>query len=1562
MRSKRKSITTNLIAVIVLLVISLCLVFGATYTAECSEEQISNNAEIVTTSNSYEDFSSYTNQELPDKIDRNNIKQYVPIDKFNKNGTTIYNGRNYGFIIYSNSNTNHVLLFKEEYVTHQDGDGYEVVLKVVYENSFFKSGNNILNANSPYHIALADIKFDNTIFDADMYNNVAYQGYDREKDTGAYYTQVRYENQFSYYDGRLAVDTCLAVTSFIGDLLGCFKQTEKVGEWINWGCSVISNGLLIYDISQTDRLWVENTNFDTDIDFPLSRNGQLAKYGALTKNVNIDVQANEKEYLSNDNGGGFAKAIFRVMNDNNKDYYISNRISFEVCRYNGAQRHVVDTGSIESVYSVTGTDCNRYGQVTEEDEKFEYENYQRFAPMAKTNLFNFVPAQQGEYSIFVPNGYYLSVNGKAQSSNRITVNSSGCKVGIASSLGMAMGDKLYARMLPEDFYNGEIAFTNIAIQKNQQLNINEPTQVGEIAYEVESSNTARNDVYILDAGDNAEFIDLYVTDGDLNVLAKAAKKDGKLYVNYPMKANEVYGVVCVNRTGIAQDLTVEKQSGMTVENYPYSDIPGLYYSYSPRYTQFYNAANAMLYDENMDIYPSNNAFLQANETYFLQSQSQGNMSMSLSEQTLFAYLNIGEELTTQNTFNEMFKFTPAVTALYKFDDGAYDVYDGDTLVAQGVNQCVLQNDTTYRIVKRQFGGVIKVYLDGDTLSLGTNNINAASPYSVFKLNIEERSRLDININNANSLAIYDSAFNEIQLDHGYLLEASEYYIIVKDSGAYNITIEEYLQQVDVTFKIDGEVYNDTTGAKYYYGKIAHLPVPAKDRYNFNGWLHNGILITDNNGVTCKELLEDEMTLVADWTMRGVVIQINFSQHTAVWWNGSEIVDKNEGAIKDDCDSVIDKLMNLKDDFEKFEGGKKQGHFLKTFKYKKVSSVGDVDYYEFTPVWEVEKYYIEFITPYSQTYTTTRAVSFGEIISSSVFPAQAFQFDKNQQLYNLIGWTSIENPSVTQFAIGMTVPDLTPGNGSKYEYDSDGDGKKDSRVISLKAVVEYVDYTIRINSTSYRVPQEGYNVWDLGSYGYKESNYYGHNVLLTTPKKDKFFSFGGVINISDLTSYWTSGSRSVTVDMSLVDNYIPVALSYSHSGSGNPTSYSGNQGNITLKSTYVRAYKFVNWTLNGNEIAALNYANLGINQYYSEVRGVTLSKTLKADLTRTTIKPYSATFKTISDEVVFVDLSRSSIMTGITFTISSSVKEVTFANGYCRDSIIKVDKESNKDSRSSKLVINFQNARISARSKESAIDASLCEDLELYSFDSRTELKGGEASLWEGGAAITCRNLTLLGETFNIIGGATISINFNARAGIYGVGNSSNKLVISAKNVVVTGGSGEYGKAKKDRPSDDEFDKASQGKDGANGTVGKTGANGAVAIYFLGKVVISNGCNLTCTGGAGGYGGQGSDGQRGGDGKNGVFLGPSTVKPGNGGNGGRGGTGGNGAKPIIYGTFENGGSYTFNNGAAGEGGYGGYGAAAGASSHNWDSSQTFYGTPGTDGAEGLKGRAGASTAA
>ncbi|MDE7070518.1 MAG: InlB B-repeat-containing protein, partial [Clostridia bacterium] len=1448
MHYKRKSLTTNLVAIILLLSMVLCFTLSVTYaTADSIEPALSADAGIATTALNDGDYSSYTDQELPSTLNKDNIAQYVPVDKFNTNGTTVFNGRNYGFVIYSDTDTNHVLIFKEEYTTHEDGDGYEVTLKVVYENSFFKSGNNIYNAGSPYNIALTNVKFNNFIFDTDMNNNIAYEDYNSDKDTGAYYTQVRYENQYSYYDKQLAGDTSVAVVSTVALGLSCFSKTSKYGTIVSALCTAASWTSIIYSLAKDHgSLWIDNAKFDTDIDFPLSRKGQLEKYGALKKDARIEVNADGNEYLSGDNGGGFARAIFRVMNDNNKDYYVYNNISFDINRYNGAQHHKVGDSSIESVYSVTGTDCNQYSQVIGSDDGFEAENYQRFSPMANTNIFNFTPDQAGDYSIMVPPNYYLSVDGEAQLDNWVHVGAEGCKIGIASSLGMKMGDKVYSRLLTQDFYNGEIAFTNILILKDQRLNIDEPNQVKDLAYSIESSVVTHNDVYVLDAGENVDSFDLYITDEDFNVLAKAVKIDGKLYVNYPMKATKLYSVVCINKSGETLDVSVVKESGMRIEEGFYSGIQGLYYAYKPKYTQFYSIYGAEFFDENMNRLSTKDVFLQSDETYYLLNYNPEEMEVMFSILSFYPYFELGDVYYSENNYNEIIAFFPDVTALYKFDDGTYDIYSND-LIAEDVSSCVLEKHTNYVFFKRQIGGYTKIYLDSEELSFGENSIEATSPYSVYTYGVEERARLEITIDKSNTFLVYDKAFNEIVCDHGYLLTPGEYYVIVKEGGAYNITIQEYLQEIDVTFMVDGNVYQDPTGATYYYGKRATLPVPTKDGYDFYGWSNGYTLIAGSNGETYEELLADSLTLEARWTIRAVVMEINLGENTAKWyWTGKKFSSQSQVATFKG--EIIDQLINMKSEFVKLDDGKKAGHFLSTFDYKLISSVDHVDYYEFTPVWQEERYFIEFISPYSQIFTTTRVVKYLDEITQSVFPSIAFEFE--DELCYITGWKSSKTSIMTfRFNLGYLLTDLTFGYGSEFDYDADGDGENDCTLVRLSALVEYVKYYVNINNQIYEIPHKnGYKIGSLGDYGYTESEYYGHNVLLKTSfggaHKTVYYEFDkAVILVSELFSMWQRGKKEVTVNMIIDSELITVGLTYAYNydsiydedKEANPTEYKGDK-DVPLNSVFVRGYKLEDWMVDGAEMKnILNYQSLGINQYYSNENGVTLTKHLNAKLTRTTLYPTSLISYKISDEVVYVDLSRFSTMRGMTFTIAPSAKQVTFANGECTDTEITIE------SRSEKLIINFSQVSIVATHGEHAIDASFCPNLEVYSYN-YVKLQGGEASTKEGGSAIYCNNLQLKGNEFYLKGGYSMSMNRTGRAGIYGVGASGSKLEVFASNVNVTGGSG-FSSLTPSAPSASFSENDEIGADGKNGVDGVNGTNGAVAIYFPGDLIINKGGSL-----------------------------------------------------------------------------------------------------------------------
>ena len=199
MNTNTKYARKYLFAIAILLIVILaCVVLTYPKVAECSEEVVSNDLNLLANSD-VDDYSVYTDQFLPDKIDRSNIKQYVPTDKFNTDRYIIYNGRNYGFIIFNDARTNHVLLFKE-IITKLNDYEYEVEFKVLYTNAFFKSGNTIMNANSPYSIALSNINFSEFILDSHINGSITNFAYEDNKIKSPYFSRVGLSGDISFLD------------------------------------------------------------------------------------------------------------------------------------------------------------------------------------------------------------------------------------------------------------------------------------------------------------------------------------------------------------------------------------------------------------------------------------------------------------------------------------------------------------------------------------------------------------------------------------------------------------------------------------------------------------------------------------------------------------------------------------------------------------------------------------------------------------------------------------------------------------------------------------------------------------------------------------------------------------------------------------------------------------------------------------------------------------------------------------------------------------------------------------------------------------------------------------------------------------------------------------------------------------------------------------------------------------------------------------------------------------------------------------------------------------------
>ena len=1548
---------------------------------DISSEAVENNHQaVMSTFSATDNYSSYTNQELPDNIDKNNIAQYVPVDKFNSGEIIVYNGRNYGFIIVCQVGTNYVLLFREVYLPHTDGDGYDINLEVVYENNFYVTALGLIETNNGQHLGLADIKFNNFIIDADVDNFVANKDYDVQKDDGPYYIQSRYSSNFSYFNQELANEiVSFSTTALISIFAPAAGPAVKVAidNLLDYAGTIMEVSSMSNSLVE-DTFWLTDATLDTAIDFPLEREGQLETYDRLIKNLEIEMGAGSSEYITqNEKSPNFAKATFRVRNENDKDYYIYNNISFSLCRFIGGASYDLGAYSIESLYKSAVPEYNGSTKMLENEGKFQIVKGDVFAPMTKSNIFNFKPDESGYYKFIMPEGFDLVIDGIKQSDNRVYVDSNGCVVGALKN-DVISNSSVYGKLVKDDFYNGQLDFANIKILKDQSLNLNANTTINDIVYTVVSSRYYNNDLFIADAGDYAANVDIYIADKDLNILSSATKVDGKLYVNYPMKPNEKYAVICVNRSGQPLDVTVNRESGMTLDNYPYKQVTGLYYSKLCEYDQYYYIKNAEVYLDSFKLQPikGDNYYLEKDKMYFFKSIDTFPIDLDFSNIDMHLNYQFGEILECDSFSNKIVEFTPHVTALYIFNDGNYDVL-GEEITLRNVNQAVLYKNQTYRIVKKEKSGIFQINFNEKVLQYGENELNGQSDYEVYTFRVEEEFRYDIKINELNSFEIYDEYFNYIDLDHGFLLKQGKYYIVVNNAGLGTINISEYLQEVEIILYVEGELYNLDNETKYFYGKPYVLPVPEVERKRFNGWRGENGLVTNNQGISYGKLLADTIVLEADFTWKNIIMQVNWIEgEPSKWWTGDSVVDEQPDSVYMEGD-VVDLLINLRYDFMQLEDSNYDGHYFEEILYDRISGNDEYDYYIFTPNWLPEKYLIAYslFNDPTKEYMATKALALGEQITAGIGLDAIFTNRDNAELYRA-GWVISGKNLAPQIYDNYVIGDLTPNSQSVPDHDSDNDGVNDCVIVTIKELCEYVKYSVEINDVCYELAEYDNNIEDyyyliedLEYYNYNKENYLGRYVYLKIASEVSDdgamqYKFGSdnIIRRDYLKKYWVNtndttadiNKYNVLIKMSLIAEYIKVNIKYANGVTDLPEqdlirTYTG-PNDKNLVPGYVKGYAFNYWIFNGNRIDVLNYQNLNIGFGVKDIAEVTL----QYNATRTNLKPTSLTDYEIKDTAVAIDCSRFSLMVGIEFVIHSSAKEITFLNGNCNDTNIVVK------TRSSKLNIYFSNIAINAPNGKSVINALGCNDLELYSYNSVT-LRGGEASINTSAPAILCKNLFLTGNNIYIYGGNSMNLYYNGRAGIKCEGS----LTVNAKNVNVFGGNGSYIPDEEEIKEESEDDKnadfgpnssywnnkpqAEPGKDGKDGDSGIDGSHGAVAVYVVNNIKIGNGASLYCKGGDGGYGTDGKDGEKGGDGVDGKF-GKYAVEAGDGGNGGPGGNGGNGGQSIYCANINEfivkkesiHPRFSFDNGLGGKAGKNGHGAPPG------KTSKTIFGNPTTPG--------------
>ena len=669
---------------------------------------------------------------------------------------------------------------------------------------------------------------------------------------------------------------------------------------------------------------------------------------------------------------------------------------------------------------------------------------------------------------------------------------------------------------------------------------------------------------------------------------------------------------------------------------------------------------------------------------------------------------------------------------------------------------------------------------------------------------------------------------------------------------------------------------------------------------------------------------------------------------AKWWTGDSIEDAQPDAVYLE-DDFIRLLIDLKDDYVAMPdgSGNKEGHFLSTFTYEKESSVGNVDYYVFEPVWEKERYFVEFIYNNEGLGITTE---FNGAPTSS-WPTIAFgggDFDSYFEVWSLPGGGTKE------FVMGRQIGDLTPGVGSEFDFDSDNDGVDDATYLRLIPVVNEVAYCVEINGRLFDLVDGQLTLAsNLASYGFNESSYYGKAVWLTADNDDGKHdcNFGSVITKNMLSMFWDEGEHEVQVEFDLSSRLLTYRITYSGAVGSSITSYKVGDSPIALASDIRnRGWKFEGWRYGNKTITKISRDELGLTDVAYDMNMTEKSITIVAKLTRTSYDWNTMGNLTVTGEVSYVDSYSAGINIFGTLRIAASVKEVTldFKGSIWNYSTIVVEDRGDKD-----LIINFGTGTVIGSYDQVALDASeVTGKLELYSWGEIT-LNAGDARVAESEPAVLCGgDVTMAGETFVIQGGNQVELAYPyspASEGIVG-GSGSSVMEITAKSVSVYGGDGLNG-----ADGDDGADGTDVGEAGGNGYLGIDGGDGASAIIYNGRIKVAQGSSLYCSGGNGGKGGDGGNGGNGGRGEDGEWFGATTIPSGDAGNGGNGGYGGDAGNGIEAKMIE--GSYTAIAGTPGAAGIGGIEGKPGNPPGHTVLGNEKFGEEGTKGSDGKQGAVG-----
>lgn len=385
---------------------------------------------------------------------------------------------------------------------------------------------------------------------------------------------------------------------------------------------------------------------------------------------------------------------------------------------------------------------------------------------------------------------------------------------------------------------------------------------------------------------------------------------------------------------------------------------------------------------------------------------------------------------------------------------------------------------------------------------------------------------------------------------------------------------------NVTLNLGYETTEDPQTATVIYGNSFELFVPTREGYMFNGWSHNGIMYTNEQGKSNLNWnVANDTILIASWTKEKYYVQIN-ANGTIKWLtrDGNFSADKTSieyGTVFANVDEIN---MAFNPDKTSLKDGYKFAYFteqepnenitLEEFEFwnGQVIDLGENErivtlYAHFVPEINFSIVFDGFVSSSSGEYINPIYANYQDSISLWTPEKSGYTFvhwivkqcDENTRYVN-----TVFTPG-TVFSY-TAMPDLSPGveedgahiylqaiftpNSITIEYEVDG-------IIWSNDSIEY-DST----DFDFKVPTKK---------GYEFDGWYDENGVKYSNEAGK------------LITTWKKPQNTVLVaKFTAIEYTINYILNEGTNNSDNPTNYTIETSTITLKNPTKSGYRFMGW--------------------------------------------------------------------------------------------------------------------------------------------------------------------------------------------------------------------------------------------------------------------------------------------------------------------------------------------------------------------------------------------------